>query len=43
MQAYGETTGVTSLEQVSLFPAIAQESEFLYLVGGLSSFDQVTS
>ena len=43
MQSYGSTTGTSSLEQVSLFPAIAHESEFLYLVGGLNSFEQVTS
>ena len=43
MQDYSNMTGLTSLEHVSLFPAIAHESEFLYLAGGFSAFEQVTS
>jgi ATP synthase subunit 6 len=43
MQSYTGLTGTSSLEQASLFPVISQSDEFLYLVGGASSFDQVTS
>jgi hypothetical protein len=42
MQSYSDS-GINSLEHVSLFPSIAHESEFLYLVGGISCFDQVTA
>jgi len=41
MQSYADATGLSSVEQASLFPAIANENEFLYLAG--ASFEQVTS
>ena len=42
-QNYSESLSLTSLETANLFPQVAEDETFVYLLGGSALFEKVTS